>query len=41
MENGKQAKEKCFRINNGDIEEFNQFKYRDSTLLKITTFHLQ
>jgi hypothetical protein len=23
MENGKQTKEKCIRINDGDIEEFN------------------
>ena len=41
MENGKQTKEKCIRINNGDIEKVNQFKYRDPTLLIITTFHLQ
>jgi hypothetical protein len=40
MDNGKK-KEKCFRINNRDIEKDNQFKYRDPPLPIMTTFHLQ
>ena len=39
MENGKQAKEKCIRINNEDIEKVNQFKYRDTTLLNNNNYN--